>query len=811
MKKSFKKAGAAVLSMAMLLSMGAVSMPVYAADPTPGQPGQVKVYLNNLPTGAKKQGQGDSTPQGSTNPQYYDYYEDDVFVNTATLKMYKVAEFNHPTRGSGWTWDPLFADIAESGVVYDFETLLDTTTVSNEEVFTAQSTDLQKLASYLERKIRAGGEGAAALKVDEKTVNLHTANDGTTLIPASTDLEKTANTIAYYLITTDTDEAGVLVQPVLVSLKNSANPTATNPVTVALKGSTIDMDKRIIEVSTPITTGTGNNAVTTEYAKEDAISTSGDTAVVAGTDVIEYEISAQLPKYDPNVTDANITTFVISDKMSSSMNLVDGSVNVYLSETDPQGTRDEGFENALVLLSAGDSQGGKDYTYTKTNSSEETFKVEISGSQMRGSATNSTHATTTIENKFVVVRFKATVNPENFNTHYDEYKETNDSAFTEDSVMNSSGTYYVSDYEAKKAIMEETYTSAQIAAVTAGDSSSINLTTLAETATAINAMFTSEELTNLSGTSWKDDLIARVKLLIARDKYNYSKNNANSNTATTTYGNEYATGGGVKHDSDTTRLYSTNIELTKLVEALKLEDENSDDAWVVDGTTTTSKVKGAIFKLTQNYTASEGGDLVIGYAISDANGKLVKLTSAQPTGLENEALAAVTKTWKEKVTVPATGTEGQTGYVAAHEEEITYTMYETTNTAWDLLKAGTYSLEEVYAPTGFKKWGSAQTFEIKAEKDKNEEYNGKFGAESNSEYFKKKGVSEKTTFSYVADTTNSKKDVLKADIYNIPADTLPATGGIGTVLFTAGGISIVLIAGALFVMYMKKRNAEDEE
>ena len=42
-------------------------------------------------------------------------------------------------------------------------------------------------------------------------------------------------------------------------------------------------------------------------------------------------------------------------------------------------------------------------------------------------------------------------------------------------------------------------------------------------------------------------------------------------------------------------------------------------------------------------------------------------------------------------------------------------------------------------------------------------------------------------------------------------DKLPATGGIGTVLFTAGGISIVLIAGALFVMYMKKRNGEEEE
>ena len=48
-------------------------------------------------------------------------------------------------------------------------------------------------------------------------------------------------------------------------------------------------------------------------------------------------------------------------------------------------------------------------------------------------------------------------------------------------------------------------------------------------------------------------------------------------------------------------------------------------------------------------------------------------------------------------------------------------------------------------------------------------------------------------------------------MYNKYQDTLPATGGIGTVLFTAGGISVVLIAGALFVMYMKKKNSEDEE
>ncbi len=42
-----------------------------------------------------------------------------------------------------------------------------------------------------------------------------------------------------------------------------------------------------------------------------------------------------------------------------------------------------------------------------------------------------------------------------------------------------------------------------------------------------------------------------------------------------------------------------------------------------------------------------------------------------------------------------------------------------------------------------------------------------------------------------------------------PADTLPATGGIGTYVFTFGGAAIILLAGVLFVIYMKKRKAED--
>ena len=47
-------------------------------------------------------------------------------------------------------------------------------------------------------------------------------------------------------------------------------------------------------------------------------------------------------------------------------------------------------------------------------------------------------------------------------------------------------------------------------------------------------------------------------------------------------------------------------------------------------------------------------------------------------------------------------------------------------------------------------------------------------------------------------------------INNPPLEALPGTGGMGTVLFTVGGAAIVLLAGALFVVYMRKRKADEE-
>ena len=63
-------------------------------------------------------------------------------------------------------------------------------------------------------------------------------------------------------------------------------------------------------------------------------------------------------------------------------------------------------------------------------------------------------------------------------------------------------------------------------------------------------------------------------------------------------------------------------------------------------------------------------------------------------------------------------------------------------------------------------------------------------------------------------------DLSKADVYTITDagsitvdnnqnQSLPGTGGMGTILFTVGGAAIVLLAGALFVVYMRKRKVEE--
>lgn len=104
---------------------------------------------------------------------------------------------------------------------------------------------------------------------------------------------------------------------------------------------------------------------------------------------------------------------------------------------------------------------------------------------------------------------------------------------------------------------------------------------------------------------------------------------------------------------------------------------------------------------------------------------------------------------------------------------------------FDEIPAGNYVLVETAVPENFKKCAN-QTITVTASKDGSGKYNGTY------------------SISPAYDTTY---DAIKVD--NTPGDVLPGTGGMGTVLFTVAGAAIVLLAGALFVVYMRKRKVEE--
>ncbi len=113
------------------------------------------------------------------------------------------------------------------------------------------------------------------------------------------------------------------------------------------------------------------------------------------------------------------------------------------------------------------------------------------------------------------------------------------------------------------------------------------------------------------------------------------------------------------------------------------------------------------------------------------------------------------------------------------------------------LAAGTYTLTETKAPSGYKTIGSTYQFTVKTK-------------EATSTEFTTYEVSENAAVTEVEMTfVNNNAADANIVVTDPPADTLPATGGIGTYVFTFGGAAIILLAGVLFVIYMKKRKAED--
>jgi len=735
MKKSFKKAGAAVLSMSMLLAMGAVSTPVFAADTA--KPATVTVQIvsaSNAPYAYQGEGQkyepngkGDGTdaeakastnaPGGNSYNFKYDYLNLDG-VTGATVTMYRVAQL---TGTNGWDWEdyiksyvtasgesiPGFTDFAKLLANKDGNSDLDDkSAITQDWEFNTSSSDLQQMAAYLERAVENLKSQLAAAetanndaektrienilkKISTESVSVDSENikNGVTLptIDASTlDLNGdgvlseseqaiTQNVIGYYLIVTETDQSGVLVQPVLVSLKNG------DAKKITLKGSTIDINKKIKTVTPKVAGSKDLDETFDETAK---------SALVSKDDKVLYEISAQLPKYDPNVSSENIKDFVITDTMSDGLtldvdiaeHLVDGEkFEVFLVEK----ASDAETAAKRWTLTGSDQKNFADYQLTKAAYGHG-FTLTITGYQMReldiynntpnaatgkydntpdddidtvamlSPADSSHEATETLEkatrlnptanagtldkmeNKYIYVRFYADVNKEADGTAADpesdiafartftDYIDVKGISGTDVTAVGADHGILTAEKDIENQVMRailfgetnynKTYTASDYAVGCFNDTEQTAIKTALT-----DAGFGADDAKGIYAYS-PDKLnedsdtgkFLRVLALLARDKHNVTLN-GESNTAKMTYGNRYSTGtGDGQKKTDYSKVYSVDLQLDKFVETL----------WV-DGT---PQIPATYTGYGSYYDAHKDDKVTLSYTDSSNNTTTVTLT-----------------------------------------------------------------------------------------------------------------------------------------------------------------------------------------
>lgn len=115
------------------------------------------------------------------------------------------------------------------------------------------------------------------------------------------------------------------------------------------------------------------------------------------------------------------------------------------------------------------------------------------------------------------------------------------------------------------------------------------------------------------------------------------------------------------------------------------------------------------------------------------------------------------------------------------DEKLT-TAENNATIIFDKIAEGTYVVVETTVPDEYKQ-AAAQKITI-TDKDNDGMYDGVF-------------VYQGTT---TGDTLN---------VENTKGSTLPGTGGMGTIIFTVAGAGVVLVAGIMLIVYMKKRKIEE--
>lgn len=213
---------------------------------------------------------------------------------------------------------------------------------------------------------------------------------------------------------------------------------------------------------------------------------------------------------------------------------------------------------------------------------------------------------------------------------------------------------------------------------------------------------------------------------------------------------------------------------------------NKDKSVVVSFKADVNETAASQTAIPNDATLNFGND----YATGGGNGKLEDETDIYRTDLiinktdeANKPIANVGFTVYKAVELDGAVTKG----AAIGLERLTDDKGKITITD---LPAGTYIISETKVPANYKKADDV-TITIEATKD----------TASN----KYTGAYKFTGTDKISDTENGNMKT----IVNIKGQELPGTGGMGTIIFTVAGAGVVLVAGIMLIVYMKKRKIEE--
>lgn len=179
-----------------------------------------------------------------------------------------------------------------------------------------------------------------------------------------------------------------------------------------------------------------------------------------------------------------------------------------------------------------------------------------------------------------------------------------------------------------------------------------------------------------------------------------------------------------------------------------------------------------VFKYTQEGDERKplaGAGFTLYVANTLNNGTVITVSTDEYT-VENGLIYAKTDANKENIL----------NKVAVSQRETTDENNATIT--FDKIAEGTYVVVETKVPADYKQ-AAAQQITI-TDKDADGIYDG--------------------VFAYSGATTT---DTLNVE--NTKGSTLPGTGGMGTIIFTVAGAGVVLVAGIMLIVYMKKRKIEE--